>query len=72
MGFEERVLKYKDQVVFIKLSMPHFDRTLKQYVEDEACFMFVNKGEVAVRSQQDYFTLNANTGMLAKCLNYFF
>lgn len=52
--------------------MPHFDRTLKQYVEDEACFMFVNKGEVGVRSQEDYFKLNQHVGMLAKCLNYFF
>ena len=52
--------------------MPHFDRTLKQYVEDEACFMFVNRGEVSIRSQEDYITLNRNKGLLAKCLNYFF
>ena len=52
--------------------MPHFNRTLKQYVEDEACFMFINKGEVGVRSQEDYFKLNQKVGMLAKCLNYFF
>lgn len=52
--------------------MPGFDRTLKQYVEDEACFMFVNNGEVAVRSQEDYFKLNRKKAMLAKCLNYFF
>ncbi len=72
MNFEEKVIKYKDRIVFMKLSMPYFDRTLKHYVEDEACFMFVNKGEVAVRSQEDYFTLNRNQGLLAKCLNYFF
>ncbi|OJJ14653.1 AraC family transcriptional regulator [marine bacterium AO1-C] len=59
-------------MVFIRLSMPFFDRTLKHYVEDEACFMFVNKGEVGVRSQEDYFKLNRNKAMLAKCLNYFF
>lgn len=34
--------------------------------------MFVNKGEVAVRSQEDYFRLNKQKAMLAKCLNYFF
>ena len=72
MEFKEKVIKYKDRIVFIKLSMPGFDRTLKHYVEDEACFMFVNTGEVAVRSQEDYFTLNRKIGMLAKCLNYFF
>lgn len=52
--------------------MPFFNRSLKQYVADEACFMFVNKGEVGVRSQEDYFKLNKEVGMLAKCLNYFF
>lgn len=72
MDYKEQVITYKGRVVFIKLSMPSFSRTLKHYVEDEACFMFVNKGEVAVRSQEDYFNLNNNTAMLAKCLNYFF
>ncbi|MCG8575718.1 MAG: AraC family transcriptional regulator [Flavobacteriales bacterium] len=72
MEFKEQVIKYKDRIVFIRLSMPFFNRTLKHYVEDEACFMFVNKGEVGVRSADDYLTLNHNTAMLAKCLNYFF
>ncbi|MEL6560668.1 MAG: helix-turn-helix domain-containing protein [Bacteroidota bacterium] len=70
--FNEQVIKYKDHIVFIRLSMPFFNRSLKQYVADEACFMFVNKGEVGVRSQEDYFKLNKEVGMLAKCLNYFF
>jgi len=72
MEFKEQVIQYKEKIVFIRLSMPFFDRTLKHYVEDEACFMFVNKGEVGVRSQEDYFKLNRNKAMLAKCLNYFF
>ena len=72
MEFQEKVIKYKNRIVFIKLSMPYFDRTLKHYVEDEACFMFVSRGEVAVRSQDDYFKLNKKKAMLAKCLNYFF
>lgn len=72
MKFEEKVITYKDQVVFIKLSMPFFNRTLKHYVEKEACFMFVNKGEVNVRTPDDYLSLNKDTAMIAKCLNYFF
>ncbi|WP_044205352.1 AraC family transcriptional regulator [Flammeovirga sp. OC4] len=72
MGYQEQHITYKGQPVFIKLSMPSFDRTLKQYVENEACFMFVNKGEVAVRTPEDYFKVNRQQGMLAKCLNYFF
>lgn len=70
--FKEQVLRYKDRIVFIKLSMPYFSRTLKEYAENEACFMFVNQGEVAVRGQEDYLKLNPKMGMLAKCLNYFF
>ena len=46
MAYQEKIITYKDRVVFIKLSMPSFDRTLKQYVEDEACFMFVNKSHI--------------------------
>ena len=34
MAFEEKVIKYNNRVVFIKLSMPSFDRSLKHYVED--------------------------------------
>lgn len=52
--------------------MPYFDRSLKHYVEDEACFMFVNQGEVDIRGPEDYLHLNKDTAMLAKCLNYFF
>lgn len=72
MEFEEKVITYKDRIVFIKLSMPFFNRTLKHYVEEEACFMFVNKGEVNVRTPNKLLTLNKNTAMIAKCLNYFF
>jgi len=70
--FKEQKILYKGRIVFIKLSMPFFNRTLKKYAEDEACFMFVNKGEVGVRSSEKYLLLNKNTSMLAKCLNYFF
>lgn len=72
MEFEEKVITYKDRIVFIKLSMPFFNRTLKNYVEEEACFMFVNKGEVNVRTPEKYLKLNKDTAMIAKCLNYFF
>ena len=72
MKHEEKYLKYKDRVVFGKQSIPYFDRIPKQYFEDEACFVFVNKGEVSVRSQTDYMNLDHGNGVLAKCLNYFF
>ncbi|WP_459210399.1 helix-turn-helix domain-containing protein [Aquimarina rhabdastrellae] len=72
MKYEQKVIKYKDQIVFMRLSMPYFDRVQKQYAKDEACFMFVNKGAFSIRSQDDYMNLNKDTAVLAKCLNYFF
>ncbi len=71
-GYKQKVIKYKDQIVFMKLSMPYFDRVQKQYIKDEACFMFVNKGAFSIRSQDDYMNLNKDSAVLAKCLNYFY
>ncbi len=72
LDYGEKYLKYKGHIVFGKQSMPYFDRLPKEYSEDEACFVFVNKGEVSVRSQDDYMDLDNNQAVLAKCLNYFF
>jgi AraC-like DNA-binding protein len=72
MKYEQKYLKYKGRIVFGKQSMPYFDRMPKEYFEDEACFVFVNQGEVSVRSQTNYMDLNKNHAILAKCLNYFF
>ena len=72
MKYGEKYLKYKGYTVFGKQSVSYFDRMPKEYSEDEACFVFVNKGEVSVRSQNDYMDLNKKTAILAKCLNYFF
>jgi len=70
--YEEKHLMYKGKIVFGRQSMPYFDRMPKSYFEDEACFVFVNKGEVSVRSQNDYMNLDRSSAVLAKCLNYFF
>lgn len=69
---QQQVITYQGKVVFLKLSMPSFNRTLKEYVANEACFMFVNRGEVNVRAPEEFLQLNRNQAMLAKCLNYFF
>ena len=72
MIYQEKHLKYKGRIVFGKQSMPYFDRMPKEYFEDEACFVFVNEGEVSVRSQTSYMDLDTKHAILAKCLNYFF
>jgi AraC family transcriptional regulator, exoenzyme S synthesis regulatory protein ExsA len=58
MEYSEKFIKYKGKVVFGKQSMPYFDRVPKEYFKDEACFVFVNKGEVSVRSQTAYMDLD--------------
>ena len=65
-------MKYKGQIVFEKLSTPYFERVPKEYKENEACFIFINQGEMSLRSQTAYFKLKSGDGLLAKCLNYFF
>ena len=52
--------------------MPYFKRLPKEYAENEACFVLINKGEVSVRAQEDHFDLDNRSAVLAKCLNYFF
>ena len=69
---EPKIIKYRDKIVFGKQAMPYFDRMPKEYFEDEACFVFVNRGELSVRSQTDYMNLNREQAVLAKCLNYYF
>ncbi len=68
---EERVLKYKDHVVFGKIIIPYFERAPKTYQENEACFIFVNKGSFSVRAAETQLSLNPSNAMLAKCVNYF-
>jgi AraC-like DNA-binding protein len=72
LKYKEKYLTYKDRIVFGKQFMPYFDRIPKEYFEDEACFVFVNQGELSVRSQNDIMNLDHNSAILAKCLNYFF
>ena len=52
--------------------MPYFDRIPKHYNENEACFIFVNRGQFSVRSQDNYMDFKKGRALLAKCLNYFF
>jgi len=56
---------------FGKQSMPSFDRMPKDYTENEACFIFINNGEVSVPAPEVYIDLNKNSGILPKCFNYY-
>ncbi len=63
---------YKGLPVFGRVSKPHFRREAKEYADKEACFIFVNEGQFSVRAQDEVLEVNPQTGLLAKCLNYFY
>jgi len=67
-----KVIEYKGRIVFKKMSMPHFQRMMRQYYENEACFAFVTQGEYQIRGQTEYFSINPKQGVLGKCTNYFY
>lgn len=72
MILDQKRLKYKDQIVFERIRMSHFKRIPKLYQDNEACFMFVNKGEFSVRTPDEFISFNKDKGLLAKCFDYFF
>lgn len=53
MILDQKVLKYKGQIVFEKIEMAQFQRIPKLFQDNEACFMFINKGEFSVRTPED-------------------
>lgn len=69
---QKKVLTYNGVVVFEKLTMPYFQRIPKLFENNEACFMFINKGEFSVRTQDEFLSFEKGKGLLAKCFDYFF
>ena len=72
MNHPKKEIKYKGKVVFEKRCVSYFKRIPKEYVENEACFIFINNGEFSVRSAFQYFQFSKGHGLLAKCANFFF
>ncbi|MEP1487899.1 MAG: helix-turn-helix domain-containing protein [Algibacter sp.] len=69
---EQKVLTYKGQIVFEKIRMSYFERIPKFFQDNEACFMFINKGEFSVRTPSEFLSFKEGKGLLAKCFDYFF
>lgn len=72
MILNQKVLTYKGFVVFEKIEMSSFQRIPKLFQENEACFMFVNKGAFSVRTSDQFISFKKGKGLLAKCFDYFF
>jgi len=66
-----KTLTYKGKVVFEKITMTTFKRIPKLFKNNEACFMYINKGEFSVRTQDEFISFKKGKGFLAKCFNYF-
>lgn len=71
LEYSQKILKYKERIVFEKMRVPYFERLPKEYFENEACFIFVNAGAFSVRTPTNRLDFGQGTGLLAKCLNYF-
>lgn len=69
---DQKVLKYKGQVVFERIAMASFERIRKIYQDNEACFMFVNEGEFSARTPDEFLSFDKGAALLAKCFDYFF
>lgn len=72
MTYQDKVITYKGQIVFGKRLIPYFNRVPRDYKADEACFIFLNKGEFSLRAQNKQVRLNKENAVLGKCANYLY
>ena len=72
MLIEHKTLEYQNKIIFEKVSFKHFDRMLKPFEENEACFMYLLEGSFQIRTPERVLQMNIGDGLLAKCSDYFF
>ena len=65
-------LSYQEKTIFGKIVMGKFDRIEKYFQENEACFMFVDNGDIVLRTPYNTIHIKDGDGLFAKCGNYFF
>lgn len=70
--YEYKKLTYQEKTIFGKIVMGKFDRIEKYFQENEACFMFVDNGDMILRTPYQTIHINDGDGLFAKCGNYFF
>ncbi len=64
MTYQDKVISYKEQVVFGRRLMPYFNRVPRDLKADEACFIFLNKGEFSLRAQNESIRLSKENAVL--------
>lgn len=70
--YEYKKLSYQGKTIFGKIVMGEFDRIEKYFQQNEACFMFVNNGDMILRTPEQTIHIKNGDGLFAKCGNYFF
>ncbi len=69
---ERKVFSYKGKVVFERVNLPQpFKRFPKLFQENEACFMYLDKGGFAFRTPTSLFEVYEGQAIVAKCGNYY-
>jgi len=69
---KRKAISYKGKVVFEKVNMnPKFKRFQKFFKEDEACFIYMNKGSFYFRTPTNCIEIRSNEAIVAKCGSYF-
>lgn len=68
---EYKTIEYKGKIVFHKIATMAPVRDIKPFQDNEACFMFVNKGELSIRTPDQFLDFGKDQGLLAKCFNFF-
>ncbi|PCJ67489.1 MAG: AraC family transcriptional regulator [Bacteroidetes bacterium] len=65
-------LEFKGRTIFSKMIVSEYQRFEKYFKENEACFMFIDDGSIALRTPDKILYFESGDGLLAKCGNYFF
>jgi hypothetical protein len=58
MEITTKTIAYKGRVVFQKVCASAFKRLPKEYFENEACFIFIQQGEIYIRAQTEKLLLD--------------
>lgn len=70
--YDYKKLDYQGKTIFGKIVMGKFNRIEKYFQENEACFMFVDDGDMILRTPGKTLHIKDGDGLFAKCGNYFF
>lgn len=67
-----KTISYEGQIVFERVVLPsRFKRFPKVFQQDEACFIYMDKGAFAFRTPNRLLEIHQGEALVAKCGNYF-